>query len=849
MNNEELFNVLEKSSVFGVVIYQEKGRIVYANDAFLKLLGYGKEELLGKSLLDFIGGSEKLISEQREILKRRTRGEQFQYEDKERLFKAKNGSEIPVSVFAYTVEYNNKPSGFVIVMDKTQEESAKNLFFALSQINQLIVREDNKNRLLQAICDILVGKVGYLTASIGTIDKSTNLYNIHHISAGNKKVKQALLNTAISVDESKPYGKGTISKAYHTGKIAIMSNVIKNPRFRYWHDIDRAYNIHSVCSIPVKERNKLSYILYLASDSPNIFTDLYRHLLEEIQSDIEFALEKIEKEKYSKMMITALNTGFDFVIITDSNFNIVYANRSAEKITGYTRDELIGRHHSIFSSKTHSIEFARQLYGTLKRGKTFYSPITYKIKDGSLVDAKVTIVPFKLDGKIEYYIAVGEDITEKEELYERLDALINYDNLTGLINRASFIRSTERFTERAGMENVVGAVVVINPVNFKNINHAFGFEAGNLILKEIAGRLKKNLRKYDVVARLESDKFGLLIKELKNEIDITVVVANMLNSLRKLYTAGKEKISVTFNIGISLYPKNGLSASVLLDKANTALMDAKKKGENSIGFFEKSLEDAVSKRVKLKTDLNLAISNKEFMVYYQPYVDKNRQIVGAEALLRWKKGDRIVSPLDFIPLLEQTGLIGEVEQYVFNAILEEICRIKKLGINPVNISINLSEKSFYQPDLEEMIISEMDRLNIEKNLIKIEIVERMLVDNFNYVKSVIQSLRKQHIGFALDDFGTGYSSLAYLSQLSIDYLKIDISFIRAIVNDKRMRNITESTIGLAKKLNIKTVAEGVETVEQFELLKSFGCDYFQGYLFSKPVTAKKLEELLKNRLL
>ncbi len=848
MNNEELFNVLKNSSVVGVVIYQEKGRIVYANDVFLKLLGYGKEELLGENILDFVSGSDEFISEQREIIKRRTKGERFPYEDETHLFKAKNGSIIPASVFAYTINYNNKPSGVVIAIDKTKEESSKNLFFALSQINQLIVREDNKNRLLQAICDILVEKVGYLAASIGTIDEITKLYNIQYISAS-EEVKQALLNTAISVDESKPYGKGTVSAAYHTGKVAIVSEVTSNNRFGYWKDAYTKHNVHSVCSIPIKKRNKLSYILYLASDSPNIFTDLYRHLLEEIQSDIEFALEKIEKEKYSKMMITALNTGFDFVVITDNNFNIVYVNKATEKITGYSSDELIGKHHSIFSSKTHSIGFARQLYGTLKRGETFYSPITYKIKDGSLVDAKVIIVPFKLEGKIEYYIAVGEDITEKEELYEQLDALINYDNLTGLINRASFIRSTERFIKRAGIENIVGAVVVINPVNFKNINHAFGFEAGNLILKEIAARLKENLRKYDVVARLESDKFGLLIKELKNEIDITVVVANMLNSLRKLYTAGKERISVAFNIGISLYPKNGLSASVLLDKANTALMDAKKKGENSIGFFEKSLEDAVSKRVKLKTDLNLAISNKEFMVYYQPYVDKNRQIVGAEALLRWKTGDRIVLPLDFIPLLEQTDLIGEVEQYVFDAILEEICRIKKLGINPVNISINLSEKSLYQPDLEEMIVSEMDRLNIEKNLIKIEIVERMLVDNFNYVKSVIQSLRKQHIGFALDDFGTGYSSLAYLSQLSIDYLKIDISFIRAIVNDKRTRNITESTISLAKKLNIKTVAEGVETVEQFELLKSFGCDYFQGYLFSKPVRAKKLEELLKNRLL
>ncbi len=849
MNVRTPFEALEKSSVVGVFIYQEKGRIAYVNDTVAKLLGYSREELLNTCIVDYVVGSKDYIQEKEEQVRMRTKGNQFTYENKSHLFKAKNGSVIPVAVFAYTIEYNNKPSGFVMVIDKTQEESAKNLFFALSQINQLIVRENNQNSLLQSICNILVDKVGYLATSIGKVEEPEKLYNIQYITAKNNEIKEALLNTPISVDENKPYGRGSVSKAYNTGEVAVIPEVASNNDFSYWSDAYKAYNVHSVCSIPIKKFGKLEYIIYIASNSSNNFSDIYRHLLEEMRGDIEFALEKIENNRYNDMMLTALNTGLDFVVITDKNFNIVYVNKAAENLTGYSKEELIGRHHSIFSSKTHSEKLTLQLYRTLREGKIFHSPMTYKVKDGSLINAAVTIVPFRIEGNVEYYIAVGEDITEKEELYERLNTLINYDNLTGLINRASFIKSIKHFTDRAEFENLIGAVAVINPINFKNINHAFGFETGNLVLKEIAKRLKKSLKKYDIVARLEADKFGVLIEKMNSELDITIVVTNLLNALKELYNIGREKISITFNVGVSIYPRNGLKAFELLNKANIALMDAKKKGENSVGFFEKSLEETVFKRVKLRADLNLAISNKEFMVYYQPYVDRNRKIAGAEALLRWKKGDRTVLPLEFIPLLEQTELIAKVEQYVLSTVLQEIKRIKQLDITPVKMSLNLSEKSFYQPDLSEIVISEMDRLNIEKDLLNIEIVERILVDNFIYVKNIIQTLRKHSIGFSLDDFGTGYSSLFYLSQLPINYLKIDISFVREILNNAKTRNITESAVNLARKLNIKTVAEGVESVEQFEILKSFGCDYFQGYLFSKPVAVEKFEKLLKKKIL
>jgi len=268
---EEQFNFLEKSSIVGVFIYQEKGKIVYVNNAFSKLIGYSKEKLLGENILDFVSGDKEYLSEQREIIKRRARGEIFVYEDKVHLFKAKNGSVTPASVFAYTINYNNKPSGILIAIDKTKEESFKRLFFALSQINQLIVRENREDRLLQSICDILVDKVGYGSAAIGTIDETTKLYNIKYISSKEKGYKDILTHVTVGVDKSKPYGRGSISEAYHTKKVALISKVLENDKVSYWIDAYKTLNTHSVCSIPIIKQNKVKYVILILDDMSNSF--------------------------------------------------------------------------------------------------------------------------------------------------------------------------------------------------------------------------------------------------------------------------------------------------------------------------------------------------------------------------------------------------------------------------------------------------------------------------------------------------------------------------------------------------------------------------------------------------
>lgn len=423
---------------------------------------------------------------------------------------------------------------------------------------------------------------------------------------------------------------------------------------------------------------------------------------------------------------------------------------------------------------------------------------------------------------------------------------MNYDSLTGLINAKGFLNALEKFLIRAKANHQLGAVVVINPISFKSINEAFGIEVGNRMFKLIAERIKNILFKYDILAKLESDRFGIILKDLKHEEDILFAVSKILSELTKPYKIDSNEIYLSFNIGLALYPRDATDANGLLHKAEVALADAKNKGENAIGFFKQNFANKAAKMIKLRSDLELAIKNSEFIDYYQPYVDSNKHIIGAEALIRWKRGKKIIPPMEFIPYLEHSNKIIDVEDSFLEKVLKFINKLKSDKVEPVPISVNLSTKSLSQRDLTQKVLSKMDFYNIYPLYLKLEIIERAFMENPDHLRNLVQTFKDKGISFSVDDFGTGYSSLSYLATLPVDYVKIDISFVRNIAS-KATESVVKSIIFLTKELRIKTIAEGVETDEQFEILKNMGCDYFQGYKFYKPMPQKEFESLLKNR--
>ncbi len=1139
--NFDFFETIKDSSVFGVYVYSENGNLVFANKAFCKMIGYSPEEITKIKLLDIIDSSQR--SEVSKNIERRLNGEIFSCEYKEIYYKTKEGYLKPSINFAYTISFNNKPAGLVMIYDVTKSKIFEECYKVLSEINQLIIRSQNEEDLLKKACNILFNQEEFHIVVLGTIDRNTKLFK-PKIVLGGKKIQQLFSKIRISVDETEPEGRGTVGKAFRTGQIAVSQNVLEDNGMAAWREAQKIFGVHSACSIPLFKNKQITYIMILYSNIAGIFSDEYLSLIKEMQIDISYGLDKIEKdkelkmfneaisasmnwvvvtdkdfrivkankavesisgytlkeiignnprifksgyhteefyknlykkitsgkqcrctfvnrkkdgplfyiesaivpvvidgkieryvsigrdvtkevqlkqniEKFSKLYKTlyninqlllkstkeseilkelpkffvdilgfkvafiasledhgtlritasyakedkhkyyneflnkevlsdldnkslpflkslrnkriylennillneklkpfhkrakiynfhscfslpiiknneaiavlvgisdqtdffdrniyklleqvksdissflakleaekwhdiftnAMNTGFSSVVVTDENFNIVYVNDNMVKFSGYSKEELIGKHHSIFSSKTHSKEFSKRFYNTLLSHKTFTGVITYKTKNSKFVKVLMNITPYKSkDGKT-YYIAIGRDITESVELQKTLEESLNKDALTGLITRPVFIRSTENFIKRAEHEKLLGAVVVINPVQFSAINHAYSFETGNKVLAKIADRLKAYFRKYDTIAKLESDKFGVLIKDIRKEEDIFIILTRLMKLLSKPYNIDGKTISIKFNTGVSLFPKDAKSAEELIEKAGVALLDVKNEA-NSFGFYKEDLKRKAQRIIEIKNDAMKALANKEFILYYQPYFDtKNMEIKGAEALIRWRKNDKIIPPMEFIPYLEESGTMTEVENWIIQEIAEKQKSWEKENLKPIPISINISPTSFEKKNFVANFISNIKAFDIEPTLIKIEIIERLFIENLNRSRQILNTLKQYGIKIAIDDFGTGYSSLSYISSLPIDFIKIDISFIRKMMTDTKTRSIVKAIILISKELSMKTIAEGVEASEQLDLLKEFGCDYAQGYLLSKPLPETEFKKILKH---
>ncbi|MHB8742384.1 MAG: EAL domain-containing protein [Sulfuricaulis sp.] len=444
-------------------------------------------------------------------------------------------------------------------------------------------------------------------------------------------------------------------------------------------------------------------------------------------------------------------------------------------------------------------------------------------------------------------LSITRDITERKQTEKRLNQLAHFDSLTELPNRLQFIEHLEQAMADADQHERLAAVIFLDLDNFKYINDSLGHEKGDLLLREVALRLSGVVRRGDTIARLSGDEFALVLANMKHVDDATYLSQKILDVFHLPFRISGNDFFITASLGITLYPFDDRSAQELLRNADVAMYRAKDTGKNNYQFYIAEMTAKANERLALENDLRSALAQGELSLHYQPIADcKTGRIVGMEALLRWQHPRRgMISPAQFIPLAEETGLIVPIGAWVLRAACEQCQAWQKLGFTSLYVAVNLSSRQFHQKDLPAFISGVLQETSLNPGTLGLELTEGLVMQQAEASVNTLRELKAMDIRIAIDDFGTGYSSLSYLKRFPIDVLKIDQSFIRDISDDPDDAAIVITIITMAHSLGLKVVAEGVETEQQLSFLREHRCDAMQGYFFSKPLPAEQFVDLLK----
>lgn len=825
----EFFDAVDKSPAVGVIIYRDK--IVYANEVAIKLFNYPPEELYSMNVHDLV--TEDFRDFTYQTIQRRLRGEQFERVYVDLPVVTKEGYIREVSVFTRTIQWEGKPAGFVLFFDVTKRKKYERLFGILKDLNEIMISTIERDVLYERICQILVEKASFRMAWIGEVDSGSGNIVPVAVSGYDRGYVQAV---RISLDPDLPEGRGPTATAVREGKVVVNPDTRINPAIEPWREEMLKRGYLSSCAIPIKMGGETVAVLNIYSSYPYLFTDEELEVLKEIQQDISFALERIENERYTRIISTAVDRGHEWVVITDQNGEILFVNRAVEDISGYSADELIGKNPRIFKSGFHDRSFYRDLWNTLKRGETFKAVFVNRKKTGELFYLDQSIIPVKFQGGDIRYVALGKDITSEKRLEETVARIRFLDVITELPNRSGFLSTVQTTLDRESKENHIMFLIDIR--DFSGINQVYGTDAGDELLKKLSSHIKQSLFKRDIIGRIGADEFGIFSRGIE-ERDATLILEKILEAITKPLRVKRKNIRVGVNIGAALYPRDGWTAKELFEKASLALSFARQEGENAYRFFSSEINNMVTDYLERREALERAIAQDRFFLHFQPfYFTDSGKVAGLEALLRLRDDNgEVKTPGDFIYVLERAGLIGEVE----NRVLYKIRDFIKSTRGKIPVAFNVSPKSFRSADFIEKVLDVAK--GVGKNLI-IEITERLLVENPQYTKEFLEKVRSAGVKVTVDDFGTGYSSLAYLESLPVDILKIDMEFVRKMVSNPKSFVIVETVISLARKLRMKTIAEGVEKKEQLEMLKGLGCDMVQGYYLSTPMDQDKVIKLL-----
>jgi PAS domain S-box-containing protein len=561
-----------------------------------------------------------------------------------------------------------------------------------------------------------------------------------------------------------------------------------------------------------------------------------------------------------------INVSQDYISLIDEHYVYQAVNDAYLKARNKTPQEVLGQNVAEVWGQQVFNDFIKDKVDRCLRGEVVNDQSVFEFRESETDYMDVTYYPcYGHKGTIAHVVVISRNITNMIEDIKRSEAKIThltyYDALTRLPNRLQLMDRLALEISHANRTKKMLAVLFLDLDHFKRINDTFGYKAGDELLEAVASRLSQQLRQSDTVSRMDynvqdmgdsvsrvgGDEFSIIVPRLSEGQLATVVAKRILDVMKTPFVIQNQELRMTTSIGISLYPNDGHDVEILLKNSSTALYRAKDRGRDNYQFYSPAMNEMALERIELENKLHHALEQNEFLLYYQPqYELRTNRIVGTEALVRWNSGDKgLIPPNSFIPLAEETGLILSIGEWVLRTACKQAKALQDEGFTPLRVAVNLSARQFQDPNLIEKVSLILKETGLPPNDLEIEITESAMIQDVDNALSILHDLKKMDITIALDDFGTGYSSLTYLKKFPIDTLKID----RAFVSDIDVKNadslaIVAAIIAMARKLRIRTVAEGVESEEQLSFLQVQECDEVQGYLLSPPIPAPDFRKLL-----